>query len=197
MICFGFDPGSSRVGYAGIRVSQFDCSGKPFSHIVSGSIDVGHSIPLAKPKRVKGGNPILNETVIDDQDLANLRETVRGILLPLSIETSVKRRVIVERVIHVYPRGRLAKMGGIDAPSATYVANAQWVGAEIAAIAVQLGYETITRSADDMRQAAIGKRQAEDSEVKAYVLSTVKDWPSQSNSHGRDGAVAAIAGAVL
>lgn len=54
------------------------------------------------------------------------------------------------------------------------------------------GARVIEATANTCRRAVVGKANASDAKVKAWVLANVVGWPKRSNSHMRDAAVAAI-----
>lgn len=54
------------------------------------------------------------------------------------------------------------------------------------------GATVIEATANTCRRVVVGKANASDSKVKAWVYANVLGWPERSNSHMRDAAVAAI-----
>jgi Holliday junction resolvasome RuvABC endonuclease subunit len=92
----------------------------------------------------------------------------------------------VERVVAVYPRGRLG------ASMASGLVGAAWTGGEIAGLAAArgLGIRTLTHTAIKV---AIGAPAGDGRAVAAALRSCVAGWPIRMNEPSRDAGACALA----
>lgn len=173
-IVYGIDPGSRMVAWTRFEVDL--STPKPtFRFDEKGTIEVGHQVDIA-PRKRKNAPAITHETMIDDDDLAKLRDNVDRIFWGQPRWTIVT----LERVIRVKPRGRMS------AHMATCLASCSWVGGEIASVARERGFTVQTVDAEAWRLALTGKTGPTDREVARAIRERIEGWPAQSNAHERD-----------
>lgn len=187
MIIIGFDPGASHVGWAILRAGNGIGGTVRISHVNSGSFDVGHSVARSKPRKIKGRSPIVNETIVDDSDLYDLRDVLGNIDLGNEKDCAI---IGIERVRRVVP----SKL--FSANIATSIAISAWIGGEIAGFMRERGHYVRTFTAGEARQSLVGGISrtggVDDATIAAHVKLAIWGWPARSNAHERDAAVVAL-----
>lgn len=125
------------------------------------------------------------------------RRNVLANRLPVFIECGHDENALVEGKVARYgllgiesPEGiAFAPKGGGVVPALLKTARAT---GGFSALARFNGATVIEATANTCRRVVVGKANASDAKVKAWVHANVLGWPKRSNSHMRDAAVAAI-----
>lgn len=158
------------------------------------TLDVGHRVPLAKPRRFRDGRTQTEETIVDSNDFRILYDTA------LALFVSVKSHglpciVTVEAVDKIKPRARLGKSMAM----ATSLNVSSRIAGEVAGAArCVFGSDVVSYEPEDVWRSAIigkGRHEDEDKAVERVIKATVIGWPSKSNVHARDGGGIALYGA--
>ena len=183
----GCDPGSGHFARTTLDIETPSRRARYITHEV---YDVGHMVPLAKPRRRKDGKTQTDERVVSAEDIEQLACSLRGYL-----ETArVNHPGIVfayERRARVFP----SKGHMVSAELASQLKTAEGLGMMAAGIAWMLGYRMMPVSPEEWRKSVAGDIHADDKAVGVAIPLCVADWPARSNPHARDAAgVAAFAG---
>lgn len=176
------DPGSHHVG---VVVAEGDAV--PLRCILATTIAVGHDVPLAKPKTVKGRDGTTyqrtHEHVIDANDLVVLHRALQTIARDHKVT-----RAVVEAVERLHLRA--SSVGQATVRARDIVLSERVGGAAIVSCSAT-GLLVLAPSVRVVRDLVAGGSNAKKPAVAAAVAAGFTDWPAASD-HARDAGVLAL-----
>jgi Holliday junction resolvasome RuvABC endonuclease subunit len=197
VIVIGWDTGSGHCAHCLLDVTRTSAT-----YISSGVIEVGHMVPLAKPRTFRGGRRQTEERVVLSDDIGAFYSQARGMMAvvaggiawPRVGAMALPELCAIERRPRVSPRGERAPgVGGtVSAELASQLKTSAEMGMIVYAVAAGLGYRVELASPEETRKATCGNAHAEDSAVKAFCELAITGWPKKSNYHVRDAAITAL-----
>lgn len=180
MIVIGWDTGSGHVGRCKLEVTRASAV-----YVFADEINVGHKVPLKRPRVRKNGAVQTEELVMTEADIASFYG-VASSYLRLSVEDG--SLCVVER------RERVHAIKGkpVSTTQATQLKTADWLGGEIASAARGMGYGVHLIPPEEWRKALTGNIHASNAEISEAVSLSIDGWPKRSNPHMRDAAGMAL-----
>lgn len=183
MIVVGFDPGSAHFARCVLDVTPTSAT-----FVSCGVFEVGHIVPLKKPRRFRDGRMQTEERIVDAADVEELSSHVRGLLASLDGHYIGSLLCACERRARISPR----KGNMVSAELASQLATAKELGGGAVEIARFIGYRISLVTPEEWRKALCGDHHADDKMVGAAIPLAIAGWPKRSNPHERDAAGVAL-----